>query len=172
MPTGVGYVEADSSWFAVDTAGNRIEWRPYPKHWQMKVWNPDYQEAWVRNVTSEVRAAGWDGVFADNGLWSLSGYTNAVLQGTDGHAESDALVRNGVESWREGRGSPGANGKLTRDERVRRPAGPRPAGSPWPATGGRWTKNFAHWGTDPQVGYITDWVRQGGRDRRRSCGQR
>ena len=157
LPTGVGYVEADPTWFAVDTAGNRIEWRPYPKHWQMKVWNPDYQAAWLRNVTSEVEAVGWDGVFADNGLSSLSPYSNAVLQGTSSRAESDALIRRGVDELvNKAGGALRASGKLM----VTNVPDGRLDLDRWFALagiGGAMDENFAHWGTDPDVGYVTDW---------------
>jgi hypothetical protein len=43
LPSGVGYVEASShpTWFATDAAGHRIQWGPYPGHWQMSVWLPE-----------------------------------------------------------------------------------------------------------------------------------
>jgi len=157
LPTGVGYVEAHSTWFAVDTAGRRIEWGPYPRHWQMKVWNPDYQAAWVRNVTSEVDAVGWDGVLADNGLSSLSPYSNAVLQGTRSRAESDALIRRGVDDLVNNAGDAlRASGKLM----VTNVPDGRLDLDRWFALasiGGAMDENFAHWGTDPHVGYVTDW---------------
>jgi hypothetical protein len=71
LPAGVGYCVADSrhpDWFAIDESGNRIEWAPYPGHWQMKVGDPDYQDAWVDNVLRELRSNGWDGVVIDNAM--------------------------------------------------------------------------------------------------------
>jgi hypothetical protein len=71
LPAGIGYCWADShrpDWFATDESGNRIEWAPYPGHWQMKVGDPDYQQAWIANVLAELRRYRWDGVVIDNAM--------------------------------------------------------------------------------------------------------
>lgn len=96
LPTGVGVRTAPESWYATDTAGRRIEWGPYPGHVQMAVWDPGYQQAWVDAVTAETLANGWDGVFADNAMASLSFYSDAVLAGTPDAAASDELLRRGL----------------------------------------------------------------------------
>ena len=77
LPTGVGWAAANASnpeWFLTDQNGGRIEWVDYPGHWQMDIGDRGYQEAWVRSVSSEVTAGGWDGVFVDNALGSLRWY--------------------------------------------------------------------------------------------------
>ncbi|MEU4443267.1 putative glycoside hydrolase family 15 protein [Actinosynnema sp. NPDC050801] len=102
LPTGIGYFKAQREsphWFAVDTKNNRIEWNSYPKHWQMTVWDPAYQKAWSDAVTAEVVREGWDGVLADNDFSSLKYYSSAVLKGTADAAESDRLIREGMDKF-------------------------------------------------------------------------
>lgn len=86
-------------WFARDEDGRRIEWDPYPGHWQMTVWDPDYQRAWTDAVTEEVVSAGWDGVLADNDFASLRFYTSAVVAGTGGRRATDELIRDGLDQF-------------------------------------------------------------------------
>ncbi|OKI15528.1 hypothetical protein A6A25_13605 [Saccharothrix sp. CB00851] len=102
LPTGIGYFRAHREhphWFAVDTQDHRIEWNSYPKHWQMTVWDPAYQKAWSEAVTAEVVREGWDGVLADNDFSSLKYYSSAVLKGTANAAESDRLIRDGMDTF-------------------------------------------------------------------------
>ncbi|KOX20638.1 hypothetical protein ADK67_28880 [Saccharothrix sp. NRRL B-16348] len=102
LPTGIGYFRAHREsphWFAVDTHNNRIEWNSYPKHWQMTVWDPAYQKAWSDAVTAEVVREGWDGVLADNDFSSLKYYSSAVLKGTADAAESDRVIREGMDTF-------------------------------------------------------------------------
>lgn len=101
LPTGVGYARADREhpeWFAQGLDGGRIEWGPYPGHWQMAVWDPGYRQAWADAVTAEVVAQGWDGVLADNDFASLSFYSDAVVAGTADRAATDRLVRDGLDA--------------------------------------------------------------------------
>ncbi|HET6705640.1 putative glycoside hydrolase family 15 protein [Amycolatopsis sp.] len=102
LPSGIGYVAAQEhhpDWFALDVKGRRIEWQGYPKHWQMAVWNPDYQQAWTDAVVAEVKREGWDGVLADNDFNSLSHYSPAVLAGTANVAETDRKLRDGLDAF-------------------------------------------------------------------------
>ncbi|WP_238412873.1 putative glycoside hydrolase family 15 protein [Saccharothrix deserti] len=102
LPTGIGYFKAQREsphWFALDTEGKRIEWKPYPKHWQMTVWDPAYQKAWSEAVTAEVVREGWDGVLADNDFSSLKYYSTAVLKGAADAAESDRIIREGMDTF-------------------------------------------------------------------------
>ncbi|ROP36464.1 putative glycoside hydrolase family 15 protein [Saccharothrix texasensis] len=102
LPTGIGYFKAEREnphWFAVDTKNHRIEWNSYPKHWQMTVWDPAYQKAWSDAVTAEVVREGWDGVLADNDFSSLKYYSSAVLKGTEDAAESDRVIREGMDTF-------------------------------------------------------------------------
>jgi hypothetical protein len=69
LPTGVGYCDANSNhadWFLTDPAGLRINSRYFTQHWLMDVGNPAYQNLWRENVAADLRAGGWDGVFADD----------------------------------------------------------------------------------------------------------
>jgi hypothetical protein len=90
-------VRDQPEWFARDTSGRRIEWDPYPGHWQMAVWDSGYQQAWADAVTEEVVAAGWDGVLADNDFARLRYYSPAVVAGTDDQDGTDALIRSGLD---------------------------------------------------------------------------
>jgi Hypothetical glycosyl hydrolase family 15 len=70
--SGVCHGEAEENgehWFAHRTSGARIEWRDYPGHWQMAVWEPEYRERWVGNVGEELAGSPFDGVFADNDIF-------------------------------------------------------------------------------------------------------
>ncbi len=160
-PTGVGYSEANPSWFAVDDAGERIEWDPFPGHWQMAVWDPAYQQRWVDNVVAEVVAAGWDGVLADNDLSTLGWYDWALLAGTASRAETDARLREGLD------GLVAAAGGALRDQgKVLVPniSDARLHSGRWAAHaafGGAMEENFVHWGTDPDDGFLWDWGQTG-----------
>jgi hypothetical protein len=102
LPSGIGYFAAQNGhpeWFALDSADRRIEWRGYPKHWQMTVWDPAYQQAWTDAVTQEVTREGWDGVLADNDFNSLSHYSPAILAGTANAAETDRKLRDGLDAF-------------------------------------------------------------------------
>ncbi|MFI9452717.1 putative glycoside hydrolase family 15 protein [Amycolatopsis sp. NPDC052450] len=102
LPSGIGYVAAQRAhpeWFATDTRGRRIEWQGYPKHWQMTVWDPAYQQAWTSAVMAEVTREGWDGILADNDFNSLSHYSTAILAGTTTTAETDRKLRDGLDAF-------------------------------------------------------------------------
>ncbi|ONI80861.1 hypothetical protein ALI22I_44190 [Saccharothrix sp. ALI-22-I] len=102
LPTGIGYFKAQREsphWFAEDTGGKRIEWKTYPKHWQMTVWDPAYQKAWSDAVTAEVLREGWDGVLADNDFNSLKYYSSSVIKGAADAAESDRIIRDGMDTF-------------------------------------------------------------------------
>lgn len=51
------------------TAAGVPEWSGYVGHVQQQVWNPVYQEAWVRAVTEEILPGPFDGVMADNDVY-------------------------------------------------------------------------------------------------------
>ncbi|GAA1274860.1 putative glycoside hydrolase family 15 protein [Saccharothrix xinjiangensis] len=102
LPSGIGYYAAQRNnpeWFAVDDDGHRIEWKPYPKHWQMAVWDQGYQKAWTEAVTTEVVREGWDGVLADNDFSSLRYYSSAVIKGAEDATESDRILREGLDAF-------------------------------------------------------------------------
>ncbi|HEX6339633.1 putative glycoside hydrolase family 15 protein [Umezawaea sp.] len=102
LPSGLGHQSSQREhpeWFALDTAGKRIEWNGYPMHWQMTVWDKAYQRAWTEAVTAEVTREGWDGVLADNDFNSLSHYSPAVLAGTSDVRATDRLLRDGLDEF-------------------------------------------------------------------------
>jgi hypothetical protein len=70
--SGVSMEEAEEAgeyMFAHRLDGSRIEWNSYGGHWQMAVWDPDYQERWIGNVLDELEDSPWDGVMADNDVF-------------------------------------------------------------------------------------------------------
>jgi hypothetical protein len=71
--SGLSHAEAEEMGehlFAHRADGSsRIEWKGYPGHWQMAVWEPEYRERWVANVVAEMRDSVWDGVMADNDVF-------------------------------------------------------------------------------------------------------
>ncbi|MDF0530661.1 putative glycoside hydrolase [Tsukamurella sp. 8F] len=100
LPSGVGYMQAQRhhpQWFATDTVGQRIEWGQFSRHWQMAVWDPTYQRAWTNAVTAEAVRDNWDGVLADNDLTRLGVYYRGIFAGRDSVADSDAMLRDGLD---------------------------------------------------------------------------
>lgn len=62
--TGVSYTQAErnGAWFATDRSGDRIAWGQPERQWQMRVWDPEYRQAWVDNVVLELQDSPFDGV--------------------------------------------------------------------------------------------------------------
>jgi Hypothetical glycosyl hydrolase family 15 len=163
-PTGVGYAEAQRTnprWFATDTTGARIEWRSYPGHWQMAVWDRSYQQRWTDNVTGEVVRGGWDGVLADNDFATLRYYSPRLLAGTTTAAETDAKIRAGLDGMVALAGSSlAARGKLF----VPNLAEARLHPGRWSLHsryGGALEEHFVHWGQDASTGFLADWPNTG-----------
>jgi hypothetical protein len=110
LPTGVGYIEAQShpTWFLKDTAGQRIEWQGWPNHWMMDIGLAAYQSRWLANVEADLTTYGFDGVWIDNNLMTLKYYspthpsakypTDAALQA----ATRSALANIGPALKRDG----------------------------------------------------------------------
>ena len=80
LPTGVGYCAAGAShpdWFLTGTNGERVNSEYFPDSWLMDVGNPGYQQQWLSDVSTDLRANGWDGVFVDDTdasiAWHLHG---------------------------------------------------------------------------------------------------
>jgi hypothetical protein len=70
--SGVDFEEAEEAgehWFAHRLDGSRIGWTHYAGHWQMAVWEPEYQERWCDNVADDLEDTLWDGVMADNDVF-------------------------------------------------------------------------------------------------------
>lgn len=163
LPTGVGYIEAQTDhpeWFAHDAAGNRIEWAPkYPGSWQMAVWDTGYQQRWIANVSERVAADGWDGVFGDNDLSKLQGYSAALFAGTTTAAQTNAQLTAGLDAMISAAGS-GLPCSLTPNISEGRLNLPR-----WNLNsrcGGGMDEAFAHWGTVPTTGFCTSDFPKGG----------
>lgn len=94
--SGVCYGEAEEAgehWFAHRAdASSRIEWRGYPGHWQMAVWDEEYRERWCDNVSDELEGSLWDGVMADNDVYDDYYGLKPPLEGGRGLADvRDAL---------------------------------------------------------------------------------
>lgn len=163
LPSGVGYIEAQSQhpeWFALSTSGQRVQWGPYPGHWQMAVWDPAYQARWAQNVTAEIVANGWDGVMADNALTTLKWYSSATLAG----APTDALLQAGERGLiATAAASLHAAGKLLvpniGESRL------------YPGLWADWTgladggmeESYVHMDDDPASGFLWDWGSSGWR---------
>lgn len=62
----VSLANSGKDFFAHRLNGDRIEWKGYPKHYQMQVWNPGYRWYWVDSVVREMRDSPFDGVMGDN----------------------------------------------------------------------------------------------------------
>ncbi len=156
-PTGVATAEAQPDWFATSSDGQRIQWEPYPGHWQMTVWDAAYQDRWVANVLSEVVSAGWDGVLADNDLGTLKWYSSSLLSGTSSVSETDQRLRDGLDVLVDKAGRAlRARGKVL----VPNLSDGRLYPGRWAAHathGGGMEENFVHWGTDPASGFLWDW---------------
>ncbi|GGM77624.1 hypothetical protein GCM10011609_11820 [Lentzea pudingi] len=98
LPTGVGYCEADPSWFLRDAKGNRLEYGGYEGHWQMDVGNPGYQNAWADNVVAS-SAEVFDGVLMDNALFACDTYHDGVCPAA---YPTDAAMRDAYVSMLSG----------------------------------------------------------------------
>ncbi len=84
LPAGVGYYDAyrnHPEWFLLDTQGRRVESAHFSGVWLMDIGSRAYQDRWLANVASELRAKGWDGVMLDDTnyspAWHLAGRTLA-----------------------------------------------------------------------------------------------
>jgi len=84
IPDGVGYCDTNANhpeWFLTDTSGHRIASAYFPQAYMLDVGNQAYQDRWLANVTADLRAGGWDGVFMDDTntsmAWHLNGRTIA-----------------------------------------------------------------------------------------------
>ncbi|HUQ62054.1 putative glycoside hydrolase [Lentzea sp.] len=81
LPTGLGYCEVrakNPEWFLRDKRGEELLYSGYEGHWQMDVGHPEYRKAWVKRVVANVKAAGFDGVFLDNALFTCDAYHRGV----------------------------------------------------------------------------------------------
>lgn len=68
--SGISSAEAETGdWFARRADGERIQWKGYSGHWQLAVWDQDYQQRWIDNVVGELDGSPFDGVMADNDVF-------------------------------------------------------------------------------------------------------
>jgi hypothetical protein len=70
--SGVSMEEAEEAgeyMFAHRLDGSRVEWNSYGGHWQMAVWDADYQDRWIGNVLDDLEDSPWDGIMADNDVF-------------------------------------------------------------------------------------------------------
>ena len=61
-------------WFLTRN-GSRIQWSGFPGHYAMDIGNAAYQQACLNAIVTDAKKTGWDGVFLDNILYSLSQYS-------------------------------------------------------------------------------------------------
>lgn len=93
--SGVSFTETEregGDWFATRLDGSRIEWERYPRHWQMRVWDPAYRQRWVANVSAELADSPFDGVMADNDVFDDYYGLNLPLTGLDSMSELRAAL--------------------------------------------------------------------------------
>jgi hypothetical protein len=77
---GVGYKQAlANGWLLKDSAGNYVRPANGDNHWFGDVGNPNFQKAWVDNVSTFLLAHHADGAFVDNVLCSFGGLSGGVL---------------------------------------------------------------------------------------------
>lgn len=80
--TGVGYCDTNANhpeWFLRDSTGQRIASANFPDAWLMDVGNPAYQARWLANVSADLRAGGWDGVFMDDTNTTMGWHLNGRM---------------------------------------------------------------------------------------------
>jgi hypothetical protein len=78
--SGVGYKQAlANGWLLKDASGNYLTPAAGDFHWFGDVGDPNYQKAWVDNVSTFLLAHHADGVFIDNVLCQFGGLDNGVL---------------------------------------------------------------------------------------------
>ena len=51
------------------TTADVAEWKGYNGHIQQRVWEPEYQQAWIKEVSEEIIPGPFDGVMADNDVY-------------------------------------------------------------------------------------------------------
>ena len=79
--------------YARRTDGSLIEWRGYPQHYQMAVWDSDYRWYWMDSVVKELRDSPFDGVMGDNDIESDYYGLNLPIRNVD----SMVTVRAGLD---------------------------------------------------------------------------
>lgn len=90
LASGMGFCWAwrhHRDWFLTGANGNPIPLAGYPDTYMMDFGLPAYQRAWLRNVAASARAAGFQGVFADNAIIT-TGYGVSVKYPTDAAVQS------------------------------------------------------------------------------------
>jgi len=71
------WVSANHPGWFLTRHGKRIQWSGFPGSYAMDIGNPAYQRACLKAIVDDVKKTGWDGVFLDNILYSLSQYAVA-----------------------------------------------------------------------------------------------
>jgi hypothetical protein len=91
LSSGMGYcwvMRHHPDWIlhSVST-GQRLQFRGYPGIWETNYGSGAYQRQWLRNVLTDVKAHGWNGVQVDNAL------TTARAYGVSARYRTDAAVQ-------------------------------------------------------------------------------
>ena len=79
-------------WFQHDTFGRRVEVPGYPGRWMMDVGNAEWQAFWVSVTLRDVIEGGWDGVFADDALTTITAHHLPPLAGYPDDASLQAAM--------------------------------------------------------------------------------
>lgn len=82
-------------WF-LTRDGSRIQWAGYPRTYAMDIGNPAYQRACLAAIVADARKTGWDGVYLDNILYSLSQYAVAPCDQYASDAQFRAAYRSAL----------------------------------------------------------------------------
>jgi Hypothetical glycosyl hydrolase family 15 len=92
LSSGLGYCwvrRNEPAWLLTSVAtAQPLRFRGYPHTWETDYGNAAYQRQWLRNVITDVRRHGWDGVAVDNAL------TTAGAYGVASRYRTDAAVQN------------------------------------------------------------------------------
>ena len=88
-PLAQSMANSGKDFFAHRLNGDRIEWKGYPKYFQLQVWNADYRWHWVDAVVREMRNSPFDGVMADNDVENDYYGLNLPIQGVPYYHSED-----------------------------------------------------------------------------------
>ncbi|MDO4901537.1 putative glycoside hydrolase [Actinomyces sp.] len=89
--SGIGWQQARERGWIARCGGEMVEWDTYPGHFQARVWDPAYREAWTERVASSLEGTAFDGVMADNDVFEdYYGVDLSAIAATDPDAPADA----------------------------------------------------------------------------------
>ncbi|PID30886.1 hypothetical protein CR983_02385 [Candidatus Saccharibacteria bacterium] len=86
-----------NDWLALDVNGDRMPWGGYGGHYQAKVWDSAYQDAYIAHIDAVLQDPLVDGIWADNDMWTLQWYNENFFAGTSSREETDQKLRDGLD---------------------------------------------------------------------------